>query len=64
MIDHLWFGGEDHPPPDEWIDFVLLTEIYIGLHPDEIDDLPSDRVNTDLLLYTIREERKAELRRK
>jgi hypothetical protein len=31
------------------------------LHPDAIDELPAERVQTDLLMYQIREKRKAEL---
>ncbi len=47
------FGGAENPPPDEWIYFILLTEIYRGLHPDAIDALPARRVQTDLLMYQI-----------
>jgi len=47
------FGGPGNPPPYEWIDFILLTEIYRGLHPHEIDALPARRVETDLMMYQI-----------
>ena len=47
------FGGAENPPPYEWIDYILLTEIYHGLHPDEIDALPARRVETDLMMYQI-----------
>jgi hypothetical protein len=57
----LWFGGEDNPPPDEWVEFILLTEIYRGMNPLDIEQLPAERVDTDLLLYQIREQRRAEL---
>lgn len=57
VLDHLLYGGEQNPPPDEWIDFVLQTSVYSGLHPDEIDDLPAEKVQTDLLMYQISQER-------
>jgi hypothetical protein len=40
-----------------------MTEIYTSLHPLEIDDLPVERVETDLMLYQIREQRRDELRK-
>lgn len=52
-MDHLLYGGETNPPPPEWIDFILQTSVYPGLHPDDIQDLPAEKVYTDLLLYQI-----------
>jgi hypothetical protein len=47
------FGGPGNHPSYEWIDYILLTEIYHGLRPDEIDALPARRVETDLMMYQI-----------
>lgn len=57
VLDHLLYGGEQNPPPNEWVDFILQTAVYPGLHPDVIDRLPAEKVEADLLMYQIMQER-------
>lgn len=52
-MDHLLYGGESSPPPEEWVDFVLQQSVYPGLHPDDIAELPAKKVETDLLMYQL-----------
>lgn len=47
------YGGEQNPPPPEWIDYILQTNIYVGMHPDEIAELDEEDVQKMLLMYQI-----------